>query len=390
MDDDEQLLKAFVINNKNLELLESKLNEFNPFRVLNIESGEIKHSNVLAWLLDPSGNRKLGSRILKKFLMGVINRTGNDDFNIMEVENYSYSDINVLRERNNIDILIESQKNNFVVVIENKIYSEEHDNQLKRYKQIVKEKFPNKKILLVYLTLEGESPSEDSYATFSYEDVYDLIKNTLELEKINMNTQVVNFINHYLRILEVILMADEKIVELCKNIYKKHKRAIELINDNISGSFELSIDEFKNKNKIVELKKGKSIFWFLPKNIEPYLPKKVANNWHLDYPLSLYFERRKNDSKLKIAIQAGPLKNSQLRIKFLRFLKDNNYFPIKSSSLKENSTFTDIFSKTTDFEDWENEEQLTKQLNKLYSLDSTKKAIDKLSKAVKEFDWAIE
>lgn len=42
-----------LTNNKDFEKLESKLNRFNPFKVLNIERYEIRHSNVLGWLLDP-------------------------------------------------------------------------------------------------------------------------------------------------------------------------------------------------------------------------------------------------------------------------------------------------------------------------------------------------
>lgn len=56
----------------NLAGLEKKLPEllgkFNPFRILKIEDYEIRHSNVIAWLLDPKESHGLGTEILSKFI----------------------------------------------------------------------------------------------------------------------------------------------------------------------------------------------------------------------------------------------------------------------------------------------------------------------------------
>ena len=49
-------LNKFIINNNKLELLESKLNSFNPFRVLKIDKFEIRHANFLAWVFNPKEN----------------------------------------------------------------------------------------------------------------------------------------------------------------------------------------------------------------------------------------------------------------------------------------------------------------------------------------------
>jgi hypothetical protein len=40
--------------------LHSKFNRFNPFKILRVDKFEIRHSNVISWLLDPSGNHNLG------------------------------------------------------------------------------------------------------------------------------------------------------------------------------------------------------------------------------------------------------------------------------------------------------------------------------------------
>ena len=43
----------------------------NIFKVLSISKKEIRHSNFLAWLLDPSESHKLGGVFLKRFLREV-------------------------------------------------------------------------------------------------------------------------------------------------------------------------------------------------------------------------------------------------------------------------------------------------------------------------------
>ena len=56
MTDEIEFLRQFVLNNHDLEHLESILSNFNIFETLNIVNNEIRHSNVLAWLLDPNEN----------------------------------------------------------------------------------------------------------------------------------------------------------------------------------------------------------------------------------------------------------------------------------------------------------------------------------------------
>ena len=52
-------LDRFLADNTELEELSAKLSEFNVFRALKIEHLEIRHSNVLAWLLDPGESHGL-------------------------------------------------------------------------------------------------------------------------------------------------------------------------------------------------------------------------------------------------------------------------------------------------------------------------------------------
>ena len=62
----------------------------------------------------------------------------------------------VQREWQNIDILLTDERNHLAVIIENKIDSNEHGEQLQRYRKIVSQHFPGWHILGLYLTPEGD------------------------------------------------------------------------------------------------------------------------------------------------------------------------------------------------------------------------------------------
>ncbi len=63
-----RILDKFLVDNTELEELSARLSIFNIFGVLRIEKAEIRHSNVMAWLLDPQGSHGLGQAFLRRFL----------------------------------------------------------------------------------------------------------------------------------------------------------------------------------------------------------------------------------------------------------------------------------------------------------------------------------
>ena len=75
MQSDDQIAKSllnFAVNNPDLSKLESMLREFNPFRILGISDFEIRHSNVLAWLIEPHAHHGLGDELFKNLLLEVL------------------------------------------------------------------------------------------------------------------------------------------------------------------------------------------------------------------------------------------------------------------------------------------------------------------------------
>ena len=65
-------LEHFVVQNDDLLELEQRIGRFNIFDALGIARVEIRHSNFLAWLLDPAESHGQRSLFLKAVLMDLL------------------------------------------------------------------------------------------------------------------------------------------------------------------------------------------------------------------------------------------------------------------------------------------------------------------------------
>lgn len=138
--------------------------EFNVFQLCGVGSIEMRHSRILADLLDPHGDHGFGAAFLKAFF----EITGETD---MHPENMRV-ETEVAFEDGRMDLVISNWKDREFVVIENKIFAKDQDKQLQRYGKWLKENAgENGKAALLYLTLNGHAASnaEDvAYKIISY------------------------------------------------------------------------------------------------------------------------------------------------------------------------------------------------------------------------------
>jgi hypothetical protein len=65
---DLRALEDFLIANRDLERLEAMLDRFNILEALGVVRQELRHSDFLAFLMDPEGNHGLGDAFLKRLL----------------------------------------------------------------------------------------------------------------------------------------------------------------------------------------------------------------------------------------------------------------------------------------------------------------------------------
>src|SRR5688572_1146832 len=132
-------LEQFVVENDDLLTLESLIGRFNIFDALRIARAEIRHSNFLAFILDPIESHGQSQLFLKALLMDLLKAAPPSlrPLSPIDIDGTDLRGVVVRREWNNIDLLITCDQPSFVIAIENKIDSGEHSNQLFKYKEVV-------------------------------------------------------------------------------------------------------------------------------------------------------------------------------------------------------------------------------------------------------------
>lgn len=229
---DEQALKQFLLDIECLEELSPWTNKLNIFDVLKITRTEIRHSNMLSWLFDANENHGLGDKFISLFMHALVSNNQIQSTQIFEYLLSDFYSFSVYREWKNIDLLLVSHKEKIVIAIENKVGSHEHDNQLCRYRNQIIQTFSDYQQLFIYLTPDGESPSDNvNWYIFTYCDIADILEQICENSNLNVDTNLL--IQNYIAIIRRDIVEDKQLIEICNKIYNKHKQALDLIYDNI-------------------------------------------------------------------------------------------------------------------------------------------------------------
>lgn len=224
-------LEAFVVNNVELYELERMVAGFNLFEAIGAVRREERHSDFLAFLLDPSASHGLGSAFLRRFALvcldAPLERPG--ELRKVDVALMDLSDARSERESAHVDVLVSSARSCFVLLVENKVDSAEHSDQLARYLASVSERFPTSTVLPVCLTVDGRLPSHPEYYAVGYAQIYEILRDILDREAGTLAADVSVAIRHYVQILERHFVSDTPIAKLAERIYARHSRAIDLI-----------------------------------------------------------------------------------------------------------------------------------------------------------------
>ena len=139
---------------------------YNIFKVLGLSSSEVRlHSAFLAELLNPNGDHGLEDKFLKAFIEIVIGKNTLFDFDTKSAKTYVEYDIEAIsedyKEGGRIDLLIRDKKGKSII-IENKIYAGDQPWQMYRYNRYAEINYSTGNYTLLYLTLDGHRPSEES------------------------------------------------------------------------------------------------------------------------------------------------------------------------------------------------------------------------------------
>ena len=303
-----EALKSFIDDNEDLERLESMLDRFNLFDSLGLVRQEIRHSAFIRWLLDPTETHGLGDYWLRQFLRKVIkNGEGilNNAPSLFDLDDWGIGLAEVRKEWRNIDILILDEDNRFVCVIENKVDSSQAKGQLQRYWEIVEQEFEGYKKVYVLLTKSGEPSSHDAYVPVSYGDMADVIASALERRESQLNHEIKLFIQQYLDMVRRHIVEDSEVQKLCRRIYQRHHRALDLILEHrpdraaeVAQSIQGCI---KSRDDLIPLGLTKTYIKFLPESMDfPQLRHEGS------LMLAWLLENKNKKVQFRLELQPGP------------------------------------------------------------------------------------
>ena len=214
-----------LINNPDFKNIQSFSEKFNLFKVLKLEDYEIRHSNFLAWIMRPKESHGIGD----KFINILLNKF------LPHLQSYdNFSEIEVEREKDNIDLLIKDYEKKFIVLIENKIKAKLNVAQLKKYKNKIEssKEYNNFNKYYFFLTpyeLHDEQRHEInkiSYKIIEYNSICQILKSVIDFV---LEPKAYAFIQQYIEMLEMNHLQNSEYQESCKKIYKNNKDIIDEI-----------------------------------------------------------------------------------------------------------------------------------------------------------------
>ncbi len=273
----------------------------NIFDAVGMERQEVKHSAFIGLLLDPGKPHGLGNRFLAEFCrrlfvsdsVSVQRRNLNalamgGIHSIDDLSDFiNDTKLEVFRERvlvdseSRIDIYIESAATKTAVVIENKVFTGNHDDQLYRYIKQLDTYSKNRYNLIerrifVYLTPLGTPPDDrqehneahNMYCLLSYKAILNILE---RVKKYCAEQRVLFLMEDYETMVKKnILKEDEKVRAKCREIYRAYEKEIELLlrynSDNANDVIKYS------KEKLIEKLQAVVTFKDSDKYFEFYTP----------------------------------------------------------------------------------------------------------------------
>ena len=214
-------------------------NKYNVFDILNIGRQELRHSDFLAFLMNPNRSGEVGQHFLRNFLALLSKENPALHLDFFKVFYGEFEKVIVRREYQKIDILveIEIQNEQYVFAIENKVDADEQmyddgndKSQLGKYKKAIDTEYNEHKRIYLFLSPNKRPPSESDWTPIDYNLIYSAL---CRLDLNTADNTVKILINDYKKmIMSQFEIEDNK--ELTKEalrIYSENKDIFDFIFD---------------------------------------------------------------------------------------------------------------------------------------------------------------
>jgi hypothetical protein len=385
-------LEALVVDNPDIERLEVLLGQFNIFEALRAVRQEARHSAFLAYLLDPAQNHSLGDDFARRLLQKALASANAQPSPLspIDLDVWSLTELVVLSEWHSIDLLLLDAPHRLAVLIENKIDSSEHSDQLRRYFEEVQRHYPQWNILGLYLSPEGDKPSHEAYVPIDYLTVCKVVERLVESRSSTIGADVRTLMVHYTQMLRRHIVAESEIAELCRRIYHKHRRALDMIYEyrpDQQAWIRETLEELIQKSGSLALDHcSKSAIRFVPTEWDGSRKLISGGGWTPSGRILLYqFTNISDKLQLRLYIGPGPDPTRQGLFAIAKAHPSLFRLPYKTLYPKWNSIYDKTFLTSRDFED-ATDEQLGEEIAKHWKR-FAENDLPAISAVLRKEDW---
>ena len=207
--------------------------KFNAFDVLRYSDYEIRHSNVLAWLLTPGETHDAGDSFVREFVQCLKSKQNSGKLAGLDLRSgFAREEMRVERELDFVDISVFFEKApRLLLAIENKPspWIPEHAEQVRRYEKKLRKKYRGKyhiQSVLLTASRKGNSKTDTDYLCVSWHEVRDLVLLLLNRGCIR-SEGVQDFVRQYLEIVERNVLGLGASTNCFGQLVKRHAKALE-------------------------------------------------------------------------------------------------------------------------------------------------------------------
>ena len=146
---------------EHLATISKSMKVFCPFEAVGMVRQEIRHSNFLAYIIDPNRPHEFGTTLLKAFIAIFTDET---------IAETRLDRARIYRELYNVDLVVEIPPENggkaLVIAVEIKIDAGERSEQLRDYQRRVKAAWPHSEAIFGFLTVDGREGTTSADKTW--------------------------------------------------------------------------------------------------------------------------------------------------------------------------------------------------------------------------------
>ena len=319
-------IEALLLDDDGIPSVSAYLGGFNVFEAMGHPRSEERHSDFLAFLLDPNEAHGLGAEVLRRFVVTILKSMRPEDrpLSPSEVMLTDFESCHILREHRRIDVLCVDQSHRFLLAIENKIGSGEHSDQLGRYRSFLEAQYGDFRRVLAYLTPDNDEASDGNWTPVSYTDVLSIVELLAATKKDEISNSVALALDHYAVMLRRNIVIDDDLVSIARTVYRKHRAALDFIFEQKPDD-QLEMSDFAQQiasedSRITVVSPTKSYIRFFPRDWEgiPAFNATPKDKW-TKTGHSLLFEIENKANSIRMTLVIGPTEEGRWRSSIFEF-----------------------------------------------------------------------